>query len=76
MYNDEEKAMQALASFSATLSVIGSAVSLSSVLGKGKGANLKTKQLRILSSLDLLTSVFFAIGYAGTKSEGFCQFQV
>jgi hypothetical protein len=77
MYSDEENTIQALATISALLSVFGSAVSLSTVIGKGKGAlNLKTKQLRVLSSLDLFTSVFFAIGFAGTENYGFCQFQV
>lgn len=76
MFSSEEQAIQALATISAVLSVLGSAISLSTLFGKGGALNLKAKQLGILSALDLLTSIFFAIGYAGTENDGFCQFQV
>lgn len=76
MFSSEEKAIQALATISALLSVFGSSVSLSTLFSKGATVTLKSKQLGVLSTLDLITSIFFAIGYAGTENYGFCQFQV
>ena len=75
MYTNEEKAIQAVATITAIFSVIGSSVSLSTFYGQ-RSLSLKRKQLLVLSILDLLTAIFFSIGYAGTESEGFCQFQV
>ena len=75
MYSTEENTIQAVATISAMLSVAGSCLSLSTLIGKGS-LNLKSKQLRVLSILDLLMAIFFAIGYAGTENNGFCQFQV
>jgi hypothetical protein len=75
MNSSEENAIQALSTLAALLSVIGSCLSLSTLVGKS-ALNLKSKQLRVLSIIDLLMAIFFAIGYAGTENYGFCQFQV
>ena len=76
MYSAEERAIQAFATISALLSVFGCSLALLPFLNNRKGLKLKSKQLLVLSFIDLLTSVFYAIGYAGSENDGFCQFQV
>jgi hypothetical protein len=79
MHDQEQTAIQTLSSISGLLSVFGCAVVLSKFIGKKSRKsnwNLSNAHAAVLSSIDLITAVFWSIGFAGTKNEGFCQFQV
>src|SRR5687767_12433034 len=74
----ELTAIQTMESISGLLSVISCAIVLSRFAGRKinfKKFGLSNSHMLVLSTIDLLTSIFWSIGLLGTRNEGFCQVQ-
>lgn len=76
MNYSQKTAIQTTETISGVLSAIGCLIVLSKFVGKKKASkNLGNSHVVVLSSIDLVGSIFFSIGLAGSRSAGFCNFQ-
>lgn len=76
MTPDEIVAIQTVETIASALSIAGCLTVLSRFMVSKTVWNITNKQLVILSSIDLVTAIFWGIGHAGQGNEGFCKFQV
>ena len=77
MLDSEIAAIQAAETVMGSISLIASAITLVDHYNNRKSRrNLMSRQVAVLSSIDCVLAIFLTIGAAGTRSKGFCQFQV
>jgi hypothetical protein len=74
----EINALQGIQSSISVVSIVSSVLTLINHYNnrKKKRRNLMSRQVMVLCCIDLLVTLFLAIGPAGAENEGFCKFQV